>query len=98
MNITEQEIKELSDFAKINLDKKEIKRLKTDLNKIIKSFTVLDQVDISDISPLININDIKNILRDDIVENNNHEENQAFALKNAPNKKDGFVVVPKIIE
>ena len=37
-----------------------------------------------------------NVFRDDVITNDDGEKNQDMLLENAPNKKDGFIVVPKM--
>ncbi len=98
MIITDEQIKILADYAKLDIEKNELKKLQKDLSQVVESFEIIKEVDTSDLEPMIDINQLKNVFRQDIVENDNMEDNQVFALKNAPNKKDGFVVVPKILE
>lgn len=98
MIITDEQIKILADYAKLDIEKNELEKLQKDLSQVVESFEIIKEVDTSDLEPMIDINQLKNVFRQDIVENDNMEDNQVFALKNAPNKKDGFFVVPKILE
>lgn len=98
MNITDKQIEQLADNAKLELNKAEKNNLKSELNKIITSLEVIKDLDTSGIQPLISVNEIKNVFREDSVQNDNYDKNQELALKNVPNKKDGFVVVPSILE
>ncbi len=98
MNISDKQIEELAEFAKIELNDNDKDKYKKDLDKLISSLDIVRNVDVRDIEPVVYVHDSQNVFRDDIIENDNYEKNQEVALKNAPNKRDGFIVVPKIIE
>lgn len=98
MNISKEQLSILTDYAKIDLNENDSLSLQKELNKSVESFEAVKDVDTSDIQPLVGIHELKNVFREDIIENDNEAENQGFALKNVPSKKDGFVVVPKILE
>lgn len=55
----------------------------------------LDEVDTENISPMSHSLDIRNVMRNDAVQ---PSLSQDEALKNAPEAKAGYFVVPKVIE
>ncbi|NLJ90191.1 MAG: Asp-tRNA(Asn)/Glu-tRNA(Gln) amidotransferase subunit GatC [Clostridiales bacterium] len=96
--ISDSRLESLAESAKIELIGKDKVSFKKDLDKLIKSFDILKDVETTDIKPMINVHDYRNVFRDDKVENNDYNKNQEVALRNAPNKKEGFILVPKIME
>jgi len=96
--ISDSRLESLAESAKIELNGKDKVSFKKDLDKLIKSFDILKDVETTDIKPMINVHDYRNVFRDDKVENNDYNKNQEVALRNAPNKKEGFILVPKIME
>ncbi len=98
MNLQDSQIETLAEAAKIEIKDIDKNRFKKDLDGLISSLEILRELDAENIEPMINVHDYKNVFRDDIVENENYQANQEVALKNAPKKKDGFVLVPKIME
>ena len=61
---------------------------------LIKSFDVLDKIDVQNIEPLITVLDIKTVLRNDIAEKHVTREE---LLANAPEQNDGYFQVPKTV-
>ncbi|MCM8757953.1 MAG: Asp-tRNA(Asn)/Glu-tRNA(Gln) amidotransferase subunit GatC [Candidatus Omnitrophica bacterium] len=85
----------IANLARIELKEKELKIFVKQLKKIIDYINKLKELDVSDIPPSSHILKLKNVLRED-----NLKESLPIkeVLKNAPEKKENFFVVPKIIE
>ena len=98
MIISDSQIEALAESAKLEFNDKDKAKYRKDLDKLINSIELIKDVDASEVEPMINIHNTNNVFRDDIVENGNYDNNQDSALQNAPNVKDGFIVVPKLIE
>ena len=95
MNISKDIIIHVAALARLKLSEDEIDRLKIDMENIINHVNKLNELDISNVEPTAHIMSIKNVLREDVVEESiNREE----LLKNAPSKEDGCFKVPKIVE
>jgi aspartyl-tRNA(Asn)/glutamyl-tRNA(Gln) amidotransferase subunit C len=65
------------------------------LNDILSYVEKVSEIDTSGIEPTNHAIDMGNVFRDD---NPKQSLSNAEALSNAPDKKDGFFRVPKIIE
>ena len=98
LEVTDKQMEQLADFSKLELSKDEANKLKIDLGDMIDRIKIIKDVDTKGIEPMINVNSYNIVFRDDIVENKNLKQNQDLALRNAPDTRDDFIVVPKILE
>ena len=81
-------------LAKLELSETEKKKCAKELDKTIKYIDQLKEVDTENIPPTSHIIPMENVLREDKVE---PSLSQDEALANAPDKKDGYFKVPKVI-
>ena len=95
MTIKNDAIKYVADLARIGLNRQEEELFTKQLNHILAYMEQLNKLDTKDIEPMSHAVSMGNILREDIVKNSLSNDD---ALKNAPEKEEGFFKVPKIIE
>lgn len=95
MKINEQTIMELSHLCRLEFEGNELDAIKTDLEKVIGFCEKLNEVDTTNVEPLIYLTDNVNVLRKDKVTSNFTKEH---ALKNAPKADTDFFRVPKVIK
>ena len=95
MKVNEKLIKDLQKLAKLNFNKEESDSIKKDLEKMIRLIDKLNEIDMKDIDPLIYMSEERNILRDDIDQENLSQEE---ALKNAPDKDSDYFKVPTVLK
>tara|TARA_B100000029_G_scaffold120933_1_gene114288 strand:- start:3195 stop:3482 length:288 start_codon:yes stop_codon:yes gene_type:complete len=95
MNIDKKLVKKIATLSKVKVKDSEIDRFSTDLSKIINWVEKLNEVDTKDITPVANPSDIKIPFRKDEINDGKIEEK---ILKNAPEKKGGYFIVPKVVE
>ena len=88
-------VNHLSKLAKLKFDKKDSKKIKSELNKMINFIDAISIVDTENINPLIYMSDEINVLRDDKIKN---EVSQKEALKNAPQKDSDYFKVPTVLK
>lgn len=82
-------------LARMKLPQKEMEILSLQLADILKYIEKLNQADTRNVEPTSHVLPLKNIYRQDKIKPSlKHED----ALKNAPQKEDGFFKVPRIIE
>lgn len=81
-------------LAKIELTEEEKKLFTEQLNRILEFFREIDKIDTSNVPPTYHVLPISNVFREDEPEPPLPQEE---ALKNAPRKKDGFFIAPKIV-
>ncbi len=95
MNIDKKLVKKIATLSKVKVKDSEIDRFSTDLSKIINWVEKLNEVDTKDITPVANPSNIKIPFRKDEINDGKIEEK---ILKNAPEKKGGYFIVPKVVE
>ncbi|MFQ5823634.1 MAG: Asp-tRNA(Asn)/Glu-tRNA(Gln) amidotransferase subunit GatC [bacterium] len=94
MPITIQEVDKIAALAKLEFSSEEKQKLTKQLDQIVVYVEKLNQLDTEDVKPTSHVIDLKNVLREDKVE---EWLTQEEALKNAPAKKNGYFSVPKVI-
>ena len=94
MSIDNSVVKKIANLSKINLSDKELENFKHELNKILDWVDDLKKVDTKMVEPMLSVFNENMKMRDDKVEQTNTDE----ILSNAPDKKENFFVVPKVIE
>ena len=95
MKINDDTIQYVAALAKLKLSKEEKEKAKQDLGNILEYITTMNELDTDDIEPLSHVHSIRNVFREDSVEN---EANRDCLLSNAPAQKDGCFMVPKTVE
>ena len=95
MAVTIKDVEKIATLAKLKFDGEELERLKGDMNQILGYIDTLNELDLTNVEPLENINDTENVFREDIAEVCLTKEE---ALKNAPEKTDNFFKVPKVLD
>ena len=94
MGISKDIVKYVANLSYIKLNRKEEEKLSKQLEDIIQFIDKLKEVDISLIESASHILPISNVFREDkLKESINVKE----VLKNAPEKRKDFFVVPKVI-
>lgn len=95
MNLDANTIYKIADLARIHIDEKEVETLIPEMNKILSFMEKLNELDTSNVKPLVYMNEATNIWREDVVK---QEISTKEGLKNAAKHNDQFFMVPKIIE
>ncbi|MCU0651704.1 MAG: Asp-tRNA(Asn)/Glu-tRNA(Gln) amidotransferase subunit GatC [Candidatus Omnitrophica bacterium] len=95
MEITKDTVKHVGHLARIELQDKELDTLSIQLKSILDFIDQLKELNTKDVLPTSHILPLNNVLREDECRDSLTTEK---ALQNAPQKKDNFFVVPKIIE
>ena len=96
MLIDKKITKKIAFLARIGLSEKEEELFTKDLSNILNWMEDLKKIDVKDIEPLRNVNDIELLEREDVdfTKNTDHDK----LLANAPKKNGNFFTVPKVIE
>jgi len=95
MNLDAKTIHKIADLARIHIEDKAVETLIPEMNKILSFMEKLNELDTSNIKPLVYMNEATNVWREDVV----HQEiSTADGLKNAAKHNEQFFMVPKIIE
>lgn len=91
------DINHLASLARLGLTEEEKKKFSADLVAVLDFFRALEEVNVADIQPISQVSGLENVTREDKIEKcpENVREN---ILKQAPEIKDGFIKVKKILE
>ena len=95
MKISKEEIIHVADLARLDLDEAAVEKFAVQIAEILEYVDTLNRADTADIAPTAHAISLTNAFREDIEKKH---LNRDTALANAPQKKDGEFVVPKIVE
>ena len=95
MSIDNSTVKKVAKLARLKVDAKEEQNLKNELNNILEWVDKLQKVNTDNIDPMLSVSNEPMPMREDMVTS---ELDNKQILSNAPEKKAGFFVVPKVVE
>lgn len=95
MSIDNETVKKIAALSKLRVDDSKLEETKQEFNKILAWVNELNEVDTTDVEPLVSVYDEPHKLRDDVV---TAGKNSKEVLKNAPAQEFGYFVVPKVVE
>lgn len=95
MKITNETVLKIAHLARLELAPGELEGVKADMNRILDFMDKLNEIDTSEVAPLIYMSDEAHVLRPDTV---SPEISTADALKNAPDQDGKYFRVAKVID
>jgi len=95
MNIDKETIYKVADLARIEIKESEVEELQSDMSKILTFMEKLNELDTTNVEPLVYMNPEVNVWREDVVKQDLTVEE---GLKNAALHNEDFFFVPKILE
>ena len=95
MSITEDQARKVAHLARIAVDDADLPALAQELNGILHFMEQLNEVDVDGVEPMTSVTPMRLARRADVVTDGNI---QAQILKNAPDAREGFFAVPKVVE
>ena len=94
-HVTERDVRDIAEYARIHLDPDEIVQMTIDLNSIIDSLKPITEYDLEGVEPTFHpIGSLSNVMREDI---QTESFTQDEALSNAPAKQDSCFLIPSIL-
>ena len=93
--ILKKDVEYAARLARLKLSETEKEAHAEQLNKILEYMGKLNQLDTTHIKPTSHVVEMQNVFREDSVTPSIPVDN---AFQNAPDKKDNFFRVPKVIE
>ena len=94
--IDKQTVKHVALLSRLKLDDKELELYSGQLAAILSYISKLNEIDTQNVQPTTHpLAGLKNVFRKDILKESLSAD---AALKNAPDKADGFFKVPQVIE
>jgi aspartyl-tRNA(Asn)/glutamyl-tRNA(Gln) amidotransferase subunit C len=95
MSLSLEEVKKIAKLSRIKLAEGEVEKYQGEINKIFNWIEQLQEVNTDNVEPMFSSERTSLPLREDEVTDGKKVES---VLKNAPESKYGFFVVPKVIE
>ena len=94
MEINDALFEKLANLAKLKFDETEKLQIKNDLQNMIGLIEKMDDLDTSNVEPLLHMTDNVNTWREDVIKGSITNEE---AMQNASNKNAPFFIVPKVM-
>lgn len=94
-SINKKELEHLAELSRIALSPGEEEKLLKDLGNILDHFTVLQELDTTNVPPMTGGSDIINSFRDDM---ERESTNRGAGTEAFPESKDGYLKVPPVFE
>ena len=95
MKIEQETLQKIAHLARLNFDAQEAEKMSADLSQVLNWVDQLQEVDTQGVAPLTNLSAEVNVFRTDVI---GTQLTQDEALKNSPQKENGFFTVPKVLE
>ena len=95
MGIDRKEVQHIANLSRLSLTEEETELYSGQLSSILEYVEKLNEIDTEKVEPTSHIIEMKNVMRED---RNWNSLATDLALANAPDRKDDFYRVPKIIE
>jgi aspartyl-tRNA(Asn)/glutamyl-tRNA(Gln) amidotransferase subunit C len=95
MKITTETVDKIAHLSRLEIKPEDKEKMVADLTSIVSWMDKLNEVDTSNVEPLIHMTDAVNAFREDLAQSTNTREE---ALSNAPAKTTEYIKVPKVIE
>ena len=94
MEINDALFEKLANLAKLKFDETEKLQIKNDLQNMIGLIKKMDDLDTSNVEPLLHMTNNLNVWREDVITGS---ITSVEAMQNATNKNAPFFIVPKVI-
>ncbi|WBU57987.1 Asp-tRNA(Asn)/Glu-tRNA(Gln) amidotransferase subunit GatC [Paracoccus sediminicola] len=95
MSITEDEARKVAHLARIAVEESHLPALATELNSILHFMEQLNEVDVEGVEPMTGVTPMRLKRREDVVTDGGQPDK---VLANAPDAREGFFAVPKVVE
>jgi len=95
MSITPDEARKVAHLARIRVPDAALPALAAELNRILHFMEQLNEVDVEGVEPMTGVTPMRLKRRTDVVTDGGYPE---AILRNAPDAREGFFAVPKVVE
>ncbi|BDW84591.1 MULTISPECIES: Asp-tRNA(Asn)/Glu-tRNA(Gln) amidotransferase subunit GatC [Roseicyclus] len=95
MSIDRATAAKVAKLARIRVEEADLPALADEFNAILGFIEQLQELDVSDVEPMTSVTPMRLPRREDVVSDGNQ---QAAVLSNAPDAREGFFAVPKVVE
>ena len=95
MSIDRSTAAKVAKLARIKVEEKALPALASDFNTILGFIEQLNEVDVAGVEPMTSVTPQRLKRREDVVTDG---DQQGLILANAPDAREGFFAVPKVVE
>jgi aspartyl-tRNA(Asn)/glutamyl-tRNA(Gln) amidotransferase subunit C len=95
MSIDSATAAKVAKLARIRVEEQDLPALAQEFNAILGFIEQLQELDVDDVEPMVSVEPMRLKRREDVVTDGNQ---QAKVLSNAPDAREGFFAVPKVVE
>ncbi len=95
MSIDTDTARRVAKLARIRVEEDALPGLASEFNTILGFIEQLNEVDVEGIEPMTSVTPMRLARRDDVVTDGNQQDK---VLANAPDAREGFFAVPKVVE
>ena len=95
MSIDTETARKVAHLARIRVEDDALPALAEDFTRILGFVEQLTEVDVEGVEPMVSVTPMQLKRREDVVTDGNQ---QAKVLANAPDAREGFFAVPKVVE
>ncbi len=95
MSITEQDARKVAHLARIAVKEEDLPALAGELSAVLAFMEQLNEVDVEGVEPMTSVTPMRLKRREDVVTDGGMQDK---ILKNAPDAREGFFAVPKVVE
>jgi aspartyl-tRNA(Asn)/glutamyl-tRNA(Gln) amidotransferase subunit C len=95
MSIDQNTAARVAKLARIKVEEAALPALASEFNTILGFIEQLNEVDVDGVEPMTSVTPMRLKRRADVVTDGNQ---QAAVLSNAPDAREGFFAVPKVVE
>jgi aspartyl-tRNA(Asn)/glutamyl-tRNA(Gln) amidotransferase subunit C len=95
MSIDKETAAKVAKLARIRVDEDRLEPLAEEFNAVLGFIEQLSEVDVSGVEPMVSVTPMRLKRREDVVTDGGMAET---ILKNAPDAREGFFAVPKVVE
>ena len=95
MSIDKETARRVAHLARIEVADDQLEHLAGELNGILGFMEQLNEVDVEGVEPMTSVTPMRLLRRADVVTDGDQQD---AILKNAPDAREGFFAVPKVVE
>ncbi|EAR51382.1 glutamyl-tRNA(Gln) amidotransferase, C subunit [Oceanicola granulosus HTCC2516] len=95
MSIDTETARKVAHLARIRVEDDALPALAREFNDILGFIEQLQEVDVEGVEPMVSVTPMRLKRREDVVTDG---DQQARVLANAPDAREGFFAVPKVVE
>jgi aspartyl-tRNA(Asn)/glutamyl-tRNA(Gln) amidotransferase subunit C len=94
--ISEQDVEQIAQLARLELSGKEIAKYQSELSNILGYAETIQSVDTKNVEPTAQVTGLSDVVREDVKNPSELTRDDIFA--NTPEKKDGYLKVKAVLD